>query len=97
MPGNYSEYTRPTVASGGCSYTTLDNYNQNYFGRGAVGAPNMAQLRSNEVVVVPSYGGPGYNTLMHQKQPTCSGYYDISSAYPSYPNTCGQFSARLCG
>jgi len=93
MPG---EYTNPTVGSGGCSYATLNNYNQNYFGRGGVGAPVLSQTRSNEIVVVPSYGGPGYNSLMNQKQPTCSGYYSVNSAYPNYPS-CGQFSSRMCG
>lgn len=97
MPGQYSEYSRPTVTSGGCSYATLDNYNQNYFGRGMVGAPTMSQTRSHEIYVVPSYGGPGYDKLMHAKYPSCSGYYDVNSAYPNYPNACGRFSSRLCG
>lgn len=94
----YGEYNKPTVSGSGCSYATLDNYNQNYFGRGTVGAPVMSQTRSNEIVVIPSYGGPGYNTLMHQNRPTCAGYYSINSAYPSYSsNTCGQYSSNLCG
>lgn len=97
MPGNYGEYSRPTVTSGGCSYSTLSSYNQNYFGRGKVGAPTLSQTRSQEVVVIPSFGGPGYKALSNTKVPTCSGYYDIDSAYPSYPNACGKFSSRLCG
>jgi hypothetical protein len=96
MPG-IGEYSRPTVTAGGCSYAQLDNYNQNYFGRGANGAPVMSQTRSNEIVVVPGYGGLGYNALQTQKQPSCSGYYSVNGAYPSYPNACGRFSSNLCG
>jgi hypothetical protein len=98
MPGIYGEYTRPMVTSGGCAYATLDNYNQNYFGRGAVGAPTLSQTRSNELVVVPTYGGVGYQTLMNSKQPSCSGYAPIQQAYPAYAGgACGQFSSSLCG
>jgi hypothetical protein len=95
MPGNYGEYTNPTVGAGGCSYATLNNYNQNYFGHGAVGAPVMSQVSSNEVVIVPSFGGPGYN-ISRQRQPTCTGYLNVSGAYPNYPNQCGRFSSSLC-
>ena len=96
MPIQY-EYTRPSVTSNGCAYATLDNYNQNYFGKGLVGAPRLAQTRSNSIVVVPSYGGLGYQSLMVQKTPTCSGYYSVNNAYPSYPNACGNFTSSLLG
>lgn len=95
--GYIGEYTKPTVTSGGCSYSTLDNYNQNYFGRGAVSAPTLSQSRSNQIIVVPSYGGMGYNTLQNTRQPTCSGFYKVKNAYPRYPNACGAFSSNLCG
>ena len=97
MPGIYGEYNRPTVTSSGCSYATLDSYNQNYFGRGAVGAPTLAQTRSAEVIVIPSYGSIGYNVLQpSNQQPSCSGYNSMMSAYPNFPDTCGQFSSQLC-
>ena len=98
MPGQY-EYTRPTVSSNGCAYATLDSYNQNYWGRaGIVGPPVMSQGQSMETVVIPSYGGIGYNTLAYnQNNLSCSGYYNVKSAYPSYPNACGRFSAQQCG
>jgi hypothetical protein len=92
-----AEYSKPSVTSNGCAYARLDRYNQNYYGRGANGAPVASQTRSNEVIVVPGYGGLGYNALQTQQQPSCSGYYSINGAYPSYPNTCGQFSSNLCG
>jgi hypothetical protein len=95
MPGNYNEYSRPSVASSGCAYATLDSYNQNYFGRGAVGAPRISQTASNQVVVVPAYGGPGYSMSQQEKIPSCSGYQDINNAYPNYP-ACNQFSSNMC-
>jgi len=97
MPGNYGEYTRPSVTANGCSYSTLSSYNQNYFGRGYIGAPNPAQTTSHQIMVVPSYGAPGYRSLTVQKIPSCSGYYSVNNAYPSYPNACGVFSSNLCG
>lgn len=97
MPGSSTEYSKPTVSAGGCSYSTLNAYNQNYFGRSASGAPVMSQTRSNEVVVVPSFGGPGYNLGQSMKRPSCSGYHNIKGAYPNYPNACGLFSSNLCG
>ena len=98
MTYKHHEYSRPSVTSNGCSYSTLSSYNANYSGRGPiVGAPTMSRARSNEIVVVPSYGGPGYQNLTQQRNSTCTGYYPVSSAYPAYPNACGQFSSRLCG
>jgi hypothetical protein len=86
-----SEYSKPTVGAPGCSYASLHNYNQNYFGRANTGAPKVASMASNEVIIVPSYGASGYRSLMHQKQPTCSGYYSVSSAYPR--NGCATMAA----
>ena len=101
MPSsNYGEYTKPSVSGPGCSYATLHSYNQNYFGRGggAVGPASISQTRSLETVVVPSYGGIGYNTLSYtQRNPSCSGYHKTRNAYPSYPNACGQFTSQQCG
>lgn len=96
MPNHSGEYTKPTVTSGGCAYANLSSYNQNYYGRSASGAPVMSQTRSNEVVVVPSFGGVGYN-LGPSKRPSCSGYQTIKGAYPNFPNACGLFSSNLCG
>lgn len=93
---NSAEYSRPTVGAGGCAYSTLNSYNSNYFGRGLAGAPALSQTRSNEVVIVPSYGGVAYNTLMRNPTPSCNGYYTVRSAYPSYANgNCSQFTGGL--
>jgi hypothetical protein len=110
MPGyNGHEYSKPSVTSSGCSYATLDAYNQNYFGRGRAGPPMRAQTNSPEVVIVPSFGGMGYANLTNNTAPncggrqmsnsaapSCNGYFDISNAYPNYANTCGRFTSNLC-
>lgn len=94
-----SEYSASPVGANGCSYSTLNNYSANYFGRGAVNAaPMLAQTRSNEIVLVPGFGASGYNVLNNGVQgASCNGYYDIQNAYPQYPNACGAFSSSLCG
>jgi hypothetical protein len=99
-----NEYNNNSVGSSGCAYTNLGSYSQSYFGRGAMNsAPVMAQTRSNEIVVVPGYGGSGYNSMVgglggQNGGMGCSGYFNINSAYPAYSNgTCGAFSSNLCG
>ena len=98
---NNHEYTGPSVKGPGCNYASLYSYNQNYFGRGRVTIPQAASNRSSEVVVVPSYGGVGYNSLNtnigNQKVPSCNGFYNLTSAYPNFPSACNAFSSRLCG
>ncbi len=91
----HHEYNRPAVAGPGCNYATLQSYNQNYFGRGAVVVPQMSQSRSAEIVI-PSYGGSSLSTF-NVKTPSCNGFYDISSAYPNGTQGCSSFSNNLCG
>ena len=93
----YQEYNNSTVSGNGCSYATLDAYNQNFSVRGRMSAPRFSQTGSSEVIIVPSFGANGYNTLTQSAAPSCSGYFDIRNAYPNYPNTCGKFSSNLCG
>jgi hypothetical protein len=102
MPSS-REYSNAVVSSNGCSYATLNHYNENYSGRRPVNAPVPSQTRSNQIVIVPSFGGPGYQSLMHsqnsgcgRKTPSCSGYYSVYNAYPSSSNACAQFSSRMC-
>lgn len=55
-------------------------------------APSMA------TVVVPTFGAPGYDTLLHnQAQPSGGGYFNIMTAYPSFAaDQCTAFSSRMC-
>lgn len=90
------EYAKSTVASSGCSYATLQNYNQNYsLSTQNVGAPVVSGVRSNEIVIVPSYGGTGYSSLNASgKQPgSCTGYPLARNAYPT--NGCNLFTYNL--
>jgi hypothetical protein len=98
MPGsNFHEYSKPTVASNGCNYANLADYNQNYFGRGGVGAPQLSAARSNQVVVLPSFGGKGYQLGQSQGQ-SCTGFMNLKGAYPNASNgACGAFTSNLCG
>jgi hypothetical protein len=82
----------------GCSYSTLNSYNQNYsLSTQNVGAPVVSGARSNQVVIVPSYGGIGYSSLAYGvgTQPSCSGYYSVKNAYPSGSNGCSLFTSAL--
>lgn len=107
MPGIYNEYSRPSVTASSCAYAQLDNYSQNYQARGLVGAPVQASSRSNQIVVVPSYGGVGYDnagyglgysTLSGPRRSSCSGYQSMVNAYPSFTNNaCGRYYSSLCG
>jgi len=87
------EYTKPSVSGNGCAYSTLNAYNQNYFGNGA---PVASQLNSNQTFILPSYGAPGYSTDMEAKKPSCSGYFSVRQAYSNYPGSCNAFSSSLC-
>lgn len=84
------ESTNPTVGSPSCTYTTLSQYN--------MGA--KAQMRPQDTsgyYVVPAYGVAGYNTLMHDAAPSCSGYFNIGDAYRSKDGSCNQqYVRKLC-
>jgi hypothetical protein len=80
-----NEYSKSAVGANGCAYSTLDAYNQNYFGKGYSGAPTLSQTRSQEIVITPSFGSPGYSV----GAPTCSGYQPLTNAYPCFPGGCG--------
>jgi hypothetical protein len=75
MSRQYKDGNNPSVGGPACSYSNLGNYNN---------STNMGVRSMNAgvsgVYVVPNYGAPGYDTLVN-KNPTCSGYYTISSAY----------------
>lgn len=89
------EYSGIAVGNG-CAYATLNSYNQNYFGRGGTGSPVISQTRSLQTVVIPSYGGLSYSN-MSSRVPSCNGYMTLKSSYPNFPNSCSQFSSRMCG
>jgi hypothetical protein len=91
-----AEFHGSAVGAEGCAYARLGAYNNNYFGRSVIGAPVISQTRSNEIIVVPSFGGPGYNNLVASKNPNCSGYSKLKNAYP-ISGGCGVYTSRMCG
>jgi len=98
MPGsNFNEYSKPSVSGPNCAYASLQDYNQNYFGRGGAGAPQRASAASNEVIVLPSFGGKGYK-LGSSQGTSCTGFQSLKGAYPNYATgNCGAYASNLCG
>lgn len=80
--------TSSSVTGQSCNYATLGNYNKD--------SRNKLNARPTAgVYVVPSFGGPSYDTLSHNNANSCNGYSDIKYAYgkkcdPSY------FSSSPC-
>ncbi len=93
-----TEYTKASVGSAGCTYATLQGYNQNYnLSTINVGAPVVSSARSNEIVIVPSYGGVGYSSLSASqgRSSSCTGYPSVKYAYPLGNNSCNLFTGNL--
>lgn len=88
-----SEYTKPSVGAAGCNYANLTHYNN---GSKGMNIPVPAGFKPGSVV--PNYGSPGVATLQHGGHvPSCSGYFNIQSAYGQGANNCGtQFYHRMC-
>ena len=78
-----------TVNGTSCDYVSLENYNSS--SAGTLGNPTY--MNATDVVghyVVPSYSAIGYNALTHgSNMPSCSGYFNISSAYGANAANCG--------
>jgi len=78
---------------GACAYASLANYNNGSQGM----SPPVPRGTVSGFYVVPAYGAPGYNTLMHDSAPSCSGYFNIGAAYGTSADNCGtQFVRKLC-
>lgn len=60
-------------------------------------APANLGKPSSGVMIVPNYSGPSYDALTHgQKTPSCSGYFNITNAYPMNANgQCNQQYSQL--
>lgn len=67
-----------------CNYNTLGHYYN----------PINAKPTSG-VYVVPSFGGPSYDTLTHDHSQSCGGYFDIKNAYGKSCDT--SYISRNCG
>lgn len=87
MSRQYVEGTSSTVGGSSCSYATLDNYNK------SDGMQVPRPTGNATGYIVPDYGAPGYNTLIHGPA-TCSGYPEIANAYGSKDGNCNQQYVR---
>ena len=72
-------------------YATLGGYS-NKPGQYVAGAPVPSQTAVQSVVIVPGFGGSGFNVLQHNlpySQLSSSGYFNVNNAYPSFgSNSC---------
>ncbi len=74
-------------------YATLSGYNR-HPSAFVAGPPVPSQTAVQSVVIVPTYGGSGYNTLQNNLSPsqlTSCGYFNVNNAYPSYGNNCQSY------
>ncbi len=77
-----SEYTNTTSRAG--AYSSLMNYNN-----GQAMAPVSNKVVTG-VMVVPSWGAPGVDTLTHNQGASRGGYFSIESAYGAGASSCNQ-------
>ena len=77
-----------TVNGNSCSYVNLSNYNSS--SAGTMGHPDSGSRSTvTGSYVVPNYGAIGYSALTHDSSvPSCSGYFNITSAYGQNADTC---------
>jgi len=80
-------------------YATLSGYNSGP-SQFAAGPPVPSQNAVQATVIVPGYGGVGYNVLQNSlsfNQLSSSGYFNVTNAYPSYGNNCQAYTTALAG
>jgi|GEM_PF-3954949 len=93
MSRQHVERKGSLVGGSSCSYATLSHYNNGSKGM----HPPVPQGTESGTYIVPSYGAPGYGTLMHDTAPGCAGYFDIGDAYKSGGGNCNQqYVRKLC-
>jgi len=92
-----SEYTKPSVGAASCNYASLHGYNR---GQGSHPPVPAGFTPGSMVPIFPTFGTVGYASLQHgQSQGSCSGYFNIQSAYGSGAANCGgtKYLHKVCG
>lgn len=92
MSRQYFDASNAAVGAPSCSYANLAAYNNG--GKGM--QPPVPRGTVSGVYVVPNYGAPGYDTLMHGSAPSCSGYFNIDGAYRGGGDCNQQYVKKLC-
>lgn len=88
-----SEYTNYAAGSSACSYAPLGQYNATY---SMNNVPFQGTVTSGSYVV-PSWSPIGYDALVNQA-PSCSGYFDVQSAYGVDAGNCQtNYTTSACG
>lgn len=91
MPYATSEFSN-NINLSNAGYARLGSYNI-----GTQWTAPQAFAPSMATIVVPSYGAPGYQTLLHDQQyPSGGGYFTIGAAYPENQCSSVRFSERMC-
>jgi len=99
---NYGTYQNSDVCTeSSCNgdYATLSGYNSTP-GAFVAGPPVPSQSIIPATIIVPSYGGAGYNVLQNGlsfNQMNTSGYFNVTNAYPAYGNNCQAYTTALSG
>lgn len=87
-----SDYVNYSAGSSSCSYAPLGQYTADY----QMGVPFQGKVSSGQYIV-PTWGAIGYDSLT-SKVPSCSGYYDVNSAYGADAGNCQTtYRTSLCG
>ena len=95
----YSQEDLCAQSSCNAEYSTLSGYNNRPSGF-VSGPPVPSTTNAQGVVIVPSYGGVGYDYLQHQlpfNQLSSSGYFTVNNAYVSSGNNCMAYTSALAG
>lgn len=81
-----------------CNYADLATYNAMPNSGEAMSGLRVPITTAVGYTIVPAYGRISYDSLTHGKsQPSCSGFFTISSAYGAGANNCQtQYVKRLC-
>lgn len=86
-----SEYSGLNPNGSACSYVTLGSYNTG-MPFGAMAPIPASQVLANTKIIIPSYGGMGYQSLTHGSTSSCGPYFNRTDAYPGM-DAKGQCSA----
>jgi hypothetical protein len=87
-----ADYNNYAAGGSACSYAALGAYNDGY----SMTVPSQGKQVSG-MYIVPQWSAISYDSLT-SKVPSCSGYYDIGSAYGKDAGSCQTtYRSSLCG
>lgn len=90
-----SEWSKPSVQGGACSYATLHKY----YGGSGMAVPDASASAKVQRAILPSFSPPpGYFSVSGPPQnvPSCSGYANVNKAYGGVRGCAADYAAKLC-